>query len=115
MAHGLASVADTVVTHPNVMNGAALYLPRPDKILYTEGYSLDAFAGGRWGLSGLGQGGGHRIGLVLDKAMEQDMRLRHLQVTTGFTHRGGEGEGWLMCLSCYCGVGGGGSPCDVRH
>jgi hypothetical protein len=87
VAHGLASVADTVVTHPNVMNGAALYLPRPDKILYTEGYSLDAFAGGRWGLSGLGQGGGHRIGLVLDKAMEQDMRLRHLQVTI-HTHIG---------------------------
>ena len=80
VARGLASVADTLVTHPNVMNGASLYWPQ-DNILYTEGYALDEFAGGRWGLRPFAGGsGGHRIGLVLDRAMEEDMRLRHLQV-----------------------------------
>lgn len=72
-------MVDTLVTHPNVMNGASLYWPQ-DNILYTEGYALDEFAAGRWGLRPLKGGGGHRIGLVLDKAMEEEMRLRHLQV-----------------------------------
>ena len=110
---------DTLITHPNVMNGAALYAPQ-DNILYTEGYALDEFAAGKWGTSSsfllpqtlrlphppthpptqlihppthlspqkglapfLPGRGGHRIGLVLDKAMEEDMRLRHLQVADG--------------------------------
>jgi hypothetical protein len=36
VAKGLASVCDTLITHPNVMNGASLYAPQ-DNILYTEG------------------------------------------------------------------------------
>ncbi len=83
VARGLAAVVDTLVTHPNVMNGASLYWPQ-DNILYTEGFALDEFAGGRWGLRPFAAGrGGHRVGLVLDRAMEEDMRLRHLQVRTG--------------------------------
>lgn len=88
VARGLSSVVDTLVTHPNVMNGASLYWPAladgsggGGRVLYTEGYALDAFASGRWGLSALRQGG-HRIGLVLDQAMEPDMRTRHLQVSS---------------------------------
>lgn len=85
VARGLASVVDTLVTHPNVMNGASLYWPQ-DNILYTEGYALDEFAGGRWGLRPFARGrGGHRVGLVLDKAMEEEMRLRHLQVGVGLS------------------------------
>jgi hypothetical protein len=106
VARAFASVADTLVTHPNVMNGASLYWPQPN-LLYTEGYALDQFAAGRcavfaqqgpvsparlpaphqcvvcrWGLRPL-RHGGHRIGLVLDRAMEEDMRTRHLQVADG--------------------------------
>ena len=40
------AVADKVVTHPNVMNGAMLYWPHP-ALQYTEGYALDEFAAGR--------------------------------------------------------------------
>ena len=49
VARTFAAVADRVVTHPNVMNGAQLYWPAPE-LLYTEGYALDEFAAGRWGL-----------------------------------------------------------------
>jgi hypothetical protein len=49
-------------------------------MLYTEGFALDQWAAGRWGLQPLASGG-HRIGLILDRGMEDDMRLRHIQVT----------------------------------
>jgi hypothetical protein len=39
----LASVADTLITHPNVLNGALMYYPLPN-VLYVEGYALDLFA-----------------------------------------------------------------------
>lgn len=76
-----SGVVDTLVTHPNVMNGASLYWP-DSRVLYTEGFALDEFARGRLGLLPFDQGGrgGHCIGLILDAAMEEDMRLRHIQV-----------------------------------
>lgn len=75
LARAIASVADVVITHPNVMNGAQLYWPMANT-LYVEGYGLDQFAAGRWGLRPV-----HRnaIGLVLDQAIEDDLRWRHLQ------------------------------------
>ena len=76
-ARVLASVVDNLVTHPNVMNGASLYWPIPNA-LYTEGYTLDMFADGKWGLLPL-HTGGHRIGLLLDKDMSDDLITRHLQ------------------------------------
>lgn len=76
-ARVLASVVDTLVTHPNVMNGAQMYWPQPN-ILYTEGYALDQWAAGQWGLMPV-TARGHRIGLVLDAAIDDDMRVRHLQ------------------------------------
>ena len=49
VARAFTAVADRVITHPNVMNGAQLYWPDP-KLFYVEGYALDQFAAGRTGL-----------------------------------------------------------------
>ncbi|MGB8698075.1 MAG: DUF3326 domain-containing protein, partial [Thermosynechococcaceae cyanobacterium] len=43
---------------------------------YVEGYGLDQFAAGQWGLRPVH---GNRVGLVLDRGIEPDLRLRHLQ------------------------------------
>ncbi|WP_040695293.1 DUF3326 domain-containing protein [Nodosilinea nodulosa] len=75
VARAMASVVDTLITHPNVMNGAQLYWPLPNAC-YVEGYGLDQFAAGRWGLRPVHR---NRIGLVLDAAIEDDLRWRHLQ------------------------------------
>lgn len=76
MLRTVASVCDTVITHPNVMNGASLYWPM-DNVLYTEGFALDMFAAGEWGLLPV-RTGGHRIGLLLDSGMDDDLVTRHL-------------------------------------
>ena len=55
-ARAIASVVDTLITHPNVMNGASLYWPMSNA-LYTEGYALDQFAEGAWGLLPVRTGG----------------------------------------------------------
>jgi len=85
-----SGLVDTLITHPNVMNGASLYWPWTSStttgssagVLYTEGYAVDAFCRGEWGLLPFERGGrgGHKIGLILDGGMEEDMRTRHLQV-----------------------------------
>ncbi len=75
MARVMASVVDTLITHPNVMNGAQLYWPMANAY-YVEGYGLDQFAAGHWGLCPVHR---NRIGLVLDAAIEDDLRWRHLQ------------------------------------
>jgi hypothetical protein len=72
----IASVADCVITHPNVMNGASIYWNLPN-VLYVEGYGLDQFAAGQWGLDPVHQ---NRIGILFDRAIEPDLLLRHLQV-----------------------------------
>ena len=75
LARAMASVADILITHPNILNGAQLYWPMPNA-LYVEGYGLDQFAAGRWGLRPVHR---NRIGIVLDQAIEEDLRWRHLQ------------------------------------
>lgn len=75
VARAVAAVVDTLITHPNVMNGAQLYWPMANAH-YVEGYGLDQFAAGRWGLRPVHR---NRIGLVLDAAIEDDLRWRHLQ------------------------------------
>ncbi|PSB42403.1 hypothetical protein C7B80_27580 [Cyanosarcina cf. burmensis CCALA 770] len=75
VARTLASVCDRLITHPNVLNGAQLYWSLPNAF-YVEGYGLDKFAAGCWGLRPIHQ---NRIGLILDKGIETDLRLRHLQ------------------------------------
>ncbi|XGV99832.1 MAG: DUF3326 domain-containing protein [Leptolyngbya sp. BL-A-14] len=75
VARAIAQVADCLITHPNVLNGAQLYWPLPNT-LYVEGYGLDQFAAGHWGLRPVHQ---NRVGLILDQGIEPDLRLRHLQ------------------------------------
>lgn len=75
VAKTLAQVCDRIITHPNVMNGAMLYWNIPNSF-YVEGYGLDQFAAGNWGLRPVHQ---NRIGLILDQGIEPDLRLRQLQ------------------------------------
>ena len=75
VARALTAVADRVITHPNVMNGAMMYWPH-DAVQYVEGFALDEFAAGRWGLRPTVS---QRVGLLLDAGIEPELRLRHLQ------------------------------------
>jgi hypothetical protein len=73
VARSLAAVADNLITHPNVLNGASLYWSLPN-VWYVEGYALDQVAIGNWGLR---PRHGNRIGVILDRAIEPDLVLRH--------------------------------------
>lgn len=76
----LAAATDTLVTHPNVLNGGSLYGP-PANALYVEGYALDAFCAGAWGLRPVRPGGGGQaVGLLLDAGLGADAVTRHVQV-----------------------------------
>jgi Protein of unknown function (DUF3326) len=75
VARAVAQVCDRLITHPNVLNGAQLYWPIPNA-WYVEGYGLDQFAAGHWGLQPVHT---NRVGLVIDCALEPDLRLRHIQ------------------------------------
>jgi Protein of unknown function (DUF3326) len=75
VARAIAQVCDRLITHPNVLNGAQLYWPIPTA-WYVEGYGLDQFAAGHWGLQPVHT---NRVGLIIDCALEPDLRLRHLQ------------------------------------
>jgi Protein of unknown function (DUF3326) len=75
IAKALAASCDRLITHPNVMNGAQMYWPLPNA-LYVEGYALDRFAAGEWGLQPTQQ---NRVGLVFDRAIEPELLQRHLQ------------------------------------
>ncbi|XP_071927698.1 uncharacterized protein [Coffea arabica] len=76
VARALSTVVDCLITHPNVLNAAMLYWPMSN-VLYVEGYALDRFAEGLWALQPVHQ---NRVGLILDAGLEEDLRLRHLQV-----------------------------------
>ncbi|MDS3860203.1 DUF3326 domain-containing protein [Thermosynechococcaceae cyanobacterium BACA0444] len=75
VVRALGQVCDQIITHPNVLNGAQLYWSMPN-VAYVEGYGLDQFAAGAWGLKRVSA---NRIGLLFDQAIEPDLRLRHLQ------------------------------------
>ena len=75
IARAMGQICDRVITHPNVLNGAQLYWSQ-ENIYYVEGYSLDRFAAGEWGLKPVRQ---NKIGLLLDLAIEPELRLRHVQ------------------------------------
>ncbi|KAG9448965.1 hypothetical protein H6P81_008930 [Aristolochia fimbriata] len=59
-----------------VLNAAMLYWPMHNT-LYVEGYALDRFAEGSWALQPVHQ---NKVGLVLDAGIEEELRIRHLQV-----------------------------------
>jgi hypothetical protein len=76
VVRAISSIADRVITHPNVMNGASLYWNLPN-VLYVEGFGLDKFAAAEWGLRPTHQ---NAVGLLLDRGIEADLMQRHLQV-----------------------------------
>jgi hypothetical protein len=67
VAHVLASVCDRLITHPNALNAANLF-SKPANALYVEGHALDAWLAGQWVLRPRRT---QRIGLLIDKAVEQ--------------------------------------------
>ncbi|HEY9875130.1 MAG TPA: DUF3326 domain-containing protein [Candidatus Obscuribacterales bacterium] len=75
VARAIAQICDRLIAHPNVLNGAQLYWNLPNAF-YVEGYGLDKFASGCWGLRPVHQ---NRVGLILDQGIEPDLRLRQLQ------------------------------------
>ena len=75
VAKVISQVCDRLITHPNVLNGASLYWNLPNTF-YVEGYALDKFAAGCWGLRPVHS---NKVGLVLDQGIEPELRLRHLQ------------------------------------
>ena len=72
----LAAASGCLITHPNVMNGAALYWSDP-RVHYVEGSSLDRLAAGELLLRPVRR---QRVGLLLDAGIEPELRQRHLQV-----------------------------------
>ncbi|WP_310429427.1 DUF3326 domain-containing protein [Chamaesiphon sp. VAR_48_metabat_135_sub] len=75
IARAVAASCDRLITHPNVMNGAQLYWSMPNAF-YVEGYALDKFAAGTWGLQPVRR---NRIGIVFDRSISDELRVRHLQ------------------------------------
>ncbi|WP_373528660.1 DUF3326 domain-containing protein [Nostoc sp.] len=75
VAKVIAQVCDRLITHPNVLNGASLYWNLPNAF-YVEGYGLDKFAAGCWGLRPVRT---NKVGLLLDQGIEPELRLRHIQ------------------------------------
>ena len=75
VAKVISQVCDRLITHPNVLNGASMYWNIPNSF-YVEGYGLDKFAAGCWGLRPVRS---NKIGLLLDQGIEPELRLRHLQ------------------------------------
>ena len=68
----LAAASGCLITHPNVMNGAALYWTDP-RIHYVEGSALDRFAAAGIGLRPVRR---QRLGLLLDAGIEAELRWR---------------------------------------
>lgn len=75
VARAVSQICDRLITHPNVLNGAQLYWSL-NNTYYVEGYGLDRFAAGQWGLNPVRQ---NKIGLLLDQGIEPELRLRHIQ------------------------------------
>ncbi len=75
IARLIAQVCDRLITHPNVLNGAQLFWPMANTF-YVEGYGLDQFAAGNWGLKPVRQ---NKVGLLLDQGIEAELKTRHIQ------------------------------------
>ena len=88
VTNAFGAISDFVLTHPNVLNAAALNMAR-DNILYTEGYLLDNFFRKKIMLRELLSSGEHnRIGVILDKgALLADKNSLDLAINTIETMR----------------------------
>lgn len=100
VARALGGLVDRLVTHPNVLNGAMMYWPM-DNAWYVEGHALDRFAAGDCGLRAVHQ---NRIGIVIDRAVEHELKLRHLQVADAAQATLGLDVAGYMVTEQYLGV-----------
>ncbi|ABX09497.1 DUF3326 domain-containing protein [Prochlorococcus marinus] len=75
----LAAACGSLITHPNVINGAALYW-NDERIQYVEGFGIDRFACGEFLLRPVRR---QKVGLLLDAGLESELRQRHLQAVDG--------------------------------
>jgi hypothetical protein len=66
VAHVLAGVCDRLITHPNALNAANLFA-KPANAWYVEGGMLDSWLAGEAALRPVRA---HRIGLLIDRAVE---------------------------------------------
>jgi hypothetical protein len=97
----LASASGCLITHPNVMNGAALYWS-DRRIHYVEGWALDRFAAGELALAPVA---GRRVGLLLDAAIEPELRQRQLQAAEACRATLGLAIGPVVTSDAPLGVG----------
>ncbi|MFN8671147.1 MAG: DUF3326 domain-containing protein [Candidatus Sericytochromatia bacterium] len=65
----LEEISDVVITHPNAVNAASLY-PATKKTLYVEGFALEKFIEGSWGLKTVNS---NKIGIIIDKKTENNL------------------------------------------
>jgi hypothetical protein len=75
VARLLAAASGCLITHPNVLNGAALYWS-DRRLHYVEGWALDRFAAGELALAPVAR---QRVGLLLDAGIEPELRQRQIQ------------------------------------
>jgi len=97
----LAAASGCLITHPNVMNGAALYWS-DRRIHYVEGWALDRFATAELALAPVA---GRRVGLLLDAGIEPDLRARQLQAAEACRATLGLAIGPVVTTEAPLGVG----------
>jgi ABC-2 type transport system ATP-binding protein len=82
----LGAASGCLITHPNVLNAAALYWNDP-RLHYVEGWALNRFAAGELALA---PGRRQRVGLVLDQCGLTDVRKKIIgSLSKGFRQRVG--------------------------
>jgi hypothetical protein len=97
----LAAASGCLITHPNVMNGAALYWS-DRRIHYVEGWALDRFAAAELALAPVA---GRRVGLLLDAGIEPDLRARQVQAAEACRATLGLAIGPVVTTDVPLGVG----------
>jgi hypothetical protein len=97
----LAAASGCLITHPNVMNGAALYWS-DRRIHYVEGWALDRFAAGALALAPVAS---RRVGLLLDAGIEPELRARQLQAAEACRATLGLSIGPVVTTEVPLGVG----------
>jgi len=97
----LAAASGCLITHPNALNGASLFWS-DRRIHYVEGWALDRFAAGELALVPVS---GRRVGLLLDAAIEPELRQRQLQAAEACRATLGLAIGPVVCSDQPLGVG----------
>lgn len=97
----LAAASGCLITHPNALNGASLYWS-DRRIHYVEGWALDRFAAGELALVPVGS---RRVGLLLDAAIEPELRQRQIQAAEACRASLGLSIGPVITTDAPLGVG----------